>query len=80
MCPNAHRLSLFVLVSSMLAEGEHRTRRYWLADGILKVSLDVCTVALIAPLRIEAREPTRKETVKVRHRRIRKKVRTESRN
>ncbi|CAM6119000.1 unnamed protein product [Calypogeia fissa] len=31
-------------------------------------------VALNAPLRIEAREPTRKESVKVRHRRIRKKL------
>ncbi|CAM6119002.1 unnamed protein product [Calypogeia fissa] len=31
-------------------------------------------VALNAPLRIEAKEPTRREMVKVRHRRIRKKL------
>jgi hypothetical protein len=42
--------------------------------GFLRIARGAIAVALNTPLRIEAREPTRKETVKTRHRRIRKKV------
>jgi hypothetical protein len=34
----------------------------------------VLAAFLFKPLRIEAREPTRRESVKIRHRRLRKKV------